>query len=44
LERIIPAIQDVLAAGGLAVPEDPDYAVAPAIPNNEGLADDGHRT
>jgi CRISPR-associated protein Cas1 len=44
LERIIPAIGDILAAGGLTLPEEPDYVVEPAIPNEEGLADDGHRT
>ena len=44
LERIIPTIEEVLTAGGLSVPKDPAYAVEPAIPNKEGLADDGHRT
>lgn len=44
LERIIPTIEEVLTAGGLSVPEDPDYTIGPAIPNKEGLADDGHRT
>jgi CRISPR-associated protein Cas1 len=44
LTRIIPAIEEVLAAGGVTVPEIPDDAVLPAIPNKEGLADDGHRT
>lgn len=44
LERIIPTIGDILAAGGLPMPRDPDYAIGPAIPNKEGLSDDGHRS
>ena len=44
LERIIPTIEDVLVAGELPVPETPDYAVGPVIPDEKGLADDGHRT
>lgn len=43
LERIIPTIEDVLAAGGLPLPEPPEDALLPAIPIKEGLADDGHR-
>ena len=43
LTQIIPTIEEVLAAGELSVPEDPDYAIGPAIPNKEGLADVGHR-
>ena len=43
LIRIIPGIEEILAAGGIPVPEDPDYAVGPAIPNKESLGDDGHR-
>lgn len=43
LTRIIPTIEEVLAAGGLAVPDAPDDALAPAIPNKEGLGDAGHR-
>ncbi|MFH1876634.1 MAG: type I-E CRISPR-associated endonuclease Cas1e [Candidatus Omnitrophota bacterium] len=43
LERIIPTIEDVLSAGGLLIPEKPNYAIGPAIPNKKGLADDGHR-
>ena len=43
LMRIIPGIEEILAAGGIPVPEDPDYAVGPAIPNKESLGDDGHR-
>jgi len=44
LERIIPIIEEVLSAGELSMPKDPDYALGPAIPSKEGLADDGHRT
>ncbi|MBE0437200.1 MAG: type I-E CRISPR-associated endonuclease Cas1 [Methylomicrobium sp.] len=43
LKRIIPTIEQVLAAGGLAIPEPPVEAVAPAIPNKEGIGDVGHR-
>lgn len=43
LARIIPAIEDVLAAGGLEPPEPPEDAVPPAIPNPESLGDAGHR-
>jgi len=44
LQRIIPTIEEVLVAGGLPLPETPDDAQPPAIPNKEGLGDDGHRT
>lgn len=43
LEKIIPMIEDVLAAGGLEPPEAPEDAVGPAIPNPEGIGDAGHR-
>lgn len=43
LHRIIPTIEEILAAGGLPVPEIPDESVAPAIPNKESLGDAGHR-
>lgn len=43
LEKIIPTIEEMLAAGGLSIPADPDYALEPAIPMEKGLADDGHR-
>lgn len=43
LERIIPDIEAVLAAGEVAPPTTPDEAVAPAIPNPESLGDAGHR-
>lgn len=43
LGRIIPSIEMVLAAGGIAVPEAPAEAVPPAIPNPQGIGDAGHR-
>jgi CRISPR-associated protein Cas1 len=43
LKRIIPAIEEVLSAGGLPFPKRHDEAVGPAIPNKEGLGDAGHR-
>ncbi len=43
LKRIIPEIEDVLAAGGLPVPAAPADAVGPAFEEEEGLGDDGHR-
>lgn len=44
LERIIPGIEDMLAAGGIGPPEPPPEAVPPAIPQPEGLGDVGHRS
>jgi CRISPR-associated protein Cas1 len=41
--RIIPTIEEVLAAGELPLPRPPDESVAPAIPNKEQLGDAGHR-
>lgn len=43
LKRIIPTIEEVLAAGGLAMPKKPKESVAPAIPNRERIGDAGHR-
>jgi CRISPR-associated protein Cas1 len=43
LKRIIPTIEQVLAAGELKMPEKPDEAVPMAIPNKEALGDAGHR-
>jgi len=43
LHRIIPTIEEVLAAGGLPVPKRPKESVAPVIPNKEGIGDAGHR-
>jgi CRISPR-associated protein Cas1 len=44
LEKIIPTIEDVLAAGGMAPPEEPEDAVPPALPNPPSLGDVGHRS
>ena len=43
LKRIIPTIEEVLAAGGLKRPEPHKEAVPPAIPNKERIGDVGHR-
>lgn len=43
LERIIPDIAAILAAGGLAPPQDAPEAAPPAIAKEEGGGDDGHR-
>jgi CRISPR-associated protein Cas1 len=42
LERIIPSIQQVLAASGIDAPEDAPEAPPPSFPT-EGGGDDGHR-
>jgi CRISP-associated protein Cas1 len=44
LDRIIPGIEDMLSAGGIAPPEPPEEAVRPAIPNPESIGDAGHRS
>jgi CRISPR-associated protein Cas1 len=44
LEKIIPMIEEVLAAGEIKPPEMPAESVAPAIPNPDSLGDEGHRT
>ena len=43
LTRLIPAIEDVLAAGGLPVPLASEEAMPVAIPSPEVLGDAGHR-
>jgi len=43
LDRIIPDIEEILAAGEIARPEAPPEAVGPALPNPESLGDAGHR-
>lgn len=43
LKRIIPTIEQVLAAGELAPPAVPEESVALAIPNKEQLGDVGYR-
>ena len=44
LKNIIPAIEEVLAAGGIVPPEPPEESVPPAIPNAESIGDVGHRS
>lgn len=44
LRRIIPMIEDVLSAGGIAPPEAPPESVPPAIPNPDSPGDAGHRS
>jgi len=43
LRKIIPAIEQVLGAGELSIPEAPEEAIEPAIPNKERSGDVGHR-
>ena len=43
LERIIPGIEDMLAAGEIAPPTPPDDAIGPAFPDPKPLGDAGHR-
>lgn len=44
LKRIIPTIEEALAAGGLEMPSPPEESLEPAIPNPESLGDAGHRS
>lgn len=44
LGRIIPLIEDVLAAGGISPPQAPPESVPPAIPNPVSHGDAGHRS
>jgi CRISPR-associated protein Cas1 len=44
LQKLIPAIEEVLSAGGVEPPKPPDDAVPPAIPNPESIGDVGHRS
>ncbi|HTV81615.1 MAG TPA: type I-E CRISPR-associated endonuclease Cas1e [Acidobacteriaceae bacterium] len=43
LERIIPVIEEALAAGEIQPPEAPPESIPPAIPNAEGIGEAGHR-
>ena len=43
LSKIVPQIEDVLAAGELPHPEPPPEAVGPAFIDGEASGDDGHR-
>lgn len=44
LQRIIPMIEEVLAAGEIEPPPPPSDAVPPAIPEPESVGDSGHRS
>ena len=43
LKKLIPLIEEVLAAGELTPPEAPEESVEPALPHPEGIGDAGHR-
>lgn len=43
LKKIIPLIEEVLAAAGEDIPEPPEDAVLPAIPSPMQMGDSGHR-
>jgi CRISPR-associated protein Cas1 len=43
LKRIIPTIEQILAAGEVVPPEKPVESVEIAIPNKEGIGNAGHR-
>ncbi|MCB1508840.1 MAG: type I-E CRISPR-associated endonuclease Cas1 [Hyphomicrobiaceae bacterium] len=43
LAKLIPGIEDVLRAGEIAPPEEPDYAVGPAFADPGHDGDEGHR-
>jgi len=44
LKRLIPLIEEVLAAGEIEPPNPPEDAVPPAIPEPESIGDAGHRS
>lgn len=44
LNKIIPTIEEILAAGEVKPPETPDDAVPPAIPEPMSIGDEGHRS
>lgn len=43
LKRIIPAIEEILAAGGMPVPDIAESMVMPAFKEEKGFGDPGHR-
>jgi CRISPR-associated protein Cas1 len=43
LKKIIPMIEEVLAAGGIKPPKAPKESVPPAIPVPDSIGDEGHR-
>ena len=44
LKKIIPTIEEILAAGNVPIPKASPEAVLPAIVDDEGIGDVGHRT
>jgi CRISPR-associated protein Cas1 len=44
LKKLIPLIEEVLAAGEITPPEPPEESVPPAIPLPETIGDEGHRS
>jgi len=44
LKKIIPTIEEILAAGGISPPNAPKESVPPAIPPAESIGDAGHRS
>ncbi len=44
LKKIIPGIEDMLAAGEIKPPPPPEDAQPPAIPEPESIGDEGHRS
>jgi len=44
LKKIIPSIEEVLAAGGIDPPPPPKDAQPPAIPEPKQIGDEGHRS
>ncbi len=44
LNKLIPLIEDVLAAGDIKPPKAPDDAQPPAIPEPSAVGDSGHRS
>ncbi|MGB0664192.1 MAG: type I-E CRISPR-associated endonuclease Cas1e [Pontibacterium sp.] len=44
LKRLIPLIEEVLAAGEVAPPKPPEDAQPPAIPEPPSIGDEGHRS
>lgn len=43
LKKLIPTIEEILAAGEIQPPKKHDEAIEIAIPNEEGISDVGHR-
>ena len=43
LAQLIPSIEEVLSAGGLPMPSDPEEAMPVAIPLEQAMGDAGHR-